>query len=101
MQEIADSFGWKSRGHVAGIITSLERRGYITRMQYIRRSIAIVTDEREELMRLREVRDAAKTFVTEQKTYGELYNENRDSLETREAAPKVSQALERLQVLIA
>lgn len=101
VQEIANGLGIGNRAGAARLVHKLEMRGHIARIPGATRSISLVTDEREELSSLRQVKDAATVYVTAQKAYGELFSRDKNSPETREAGPKVAKALERLQEIVA
>tara|TARA_R100001594_G_scaffold13263_2_gene28689 strand:- start:2259 stop:2657 length:399 start_codon:yes stop_codon:yes gene_type:complete len=98
IQEIADALGYANRGAAAGLIEKLEMRGHISRVPGATRSISIVTDEREELAKLRNVRDAAGVFIYEQENFRPVYEADQNSQEAREAGGRVADALQRLKV---
>ena len=66
IQEIADGLGYAHRSAASQLIDKLEQRGHIARVPGATRSISIITDERDELRQLRQVRDAAGVYVLEQ-----------------------------------
>jgi len=97
IQEIADALGYANRGAAAQLVEKLELRGHISRVPGATRSISIVTDEREELAKLRNVRDASGVFVQESKKHRENYQKDRTSEETQESGARVADALNRLE----
>jgi SOS-response transcriptional repressor LexA len=96
-QEIADALKMKSRNSACKIVDAIVDRGHLTKIPGASRSISVVTDEREELARLREVRDSAGVFIQESRKYREVYEKDQASEETREAGPRVADALKRLE----
>ena len=96
-QDICAALNLKSRNSAWSLVNKIEERGYLTRLPFVARSITLVTDEREELVKLREVRDCAGVFVQESRKYREVYEKDQASPEPVAAGPRVADALQRLE----
>ena len=97
IQEIADGLGYAHRSAASQLIDKLEQRGHISRVHGATRSISIITDERDELRQLRQVRDAAGVYVFEQEKLREVFDRDQDGQEAKAQGPRVADALQRLK----
>lgn len=98
--EIMAALGLKSKNHVSSLLRALEERGYIRRIKGKNRAIALVPDNHNEVLKLREIRDAANTFVHLQGDFRRAFDEAQQSEETLDLSPKVATAFSALQKLV-
>ena len=100
IQEIADGLGYAHRSAASQLVDKLEQRGHIARVPGASRSISIITDERDELRRLRQVRDVAGMYVFEQEKLREVFDSDQNGQEVEAQRPRVEDAFKRLKVIL-
>ena len=80
----------------ARLVQQLEVRSYITRTQGLPRSITLVPDDKNEIKKLREIRDVANIFISRQIEFREAYDADNSSPETEKARAKLADGYENL-----
>ena len=99
-QDICAGSGLSSKSEAYDIVKRLERRGHITRLIGKARSIALVPDERDEILLLRVIRDAANTFVNVQENYRRSFDTDPHNPDTLALGVRVGSALKELKQLV-
>ena len=99
-QEIADGLSMSSKADAYAIVNRLEIRGYITRAVGQARSMAITPDDKDEVDRLKIIRDAAATFVSVQETLRENFNADQASESTTRSSERVGAAFNNLRDIL-
>jgi SOS-response transcriptional repressor LexA len=69
LDEIAEALNIKSKSGSHRLLSALERRGYITRIHGVSRAISLVPERDEELVTLRQIKDAAADFITRHRAW--------------------------------
>lgn len=100
VSEIAKMIGAKYNTSGKRVVDELETKGYITRLAGKARSITIVTDDHKEIKRLREIRDAANTFVRNQNLLRKYYADDQKGPDTLAASAKVAESFLKLQRMV-
>jgi SOS-response transcriptional repressor LexA len=98
-REIMRGVGGKSIGNIHRIITILDERGHI-KTHPGRRGIEIEGPNAGELERLRDVKNAAEIFVSNQVAFREAHTRDPLSVATSDLSRKVQASFKRLSQLV-
>jgi SOS-response transcriptional repressor LexA len=100
LREIMAALNIKSLGHVSGLLSALEERGYIQRLARRGRSIVVLTTDTTETGILKAIRDAAIAYIAAQARFRPLYEADMASEDTKAAGALLGSTLERLKGLV-
>jgi SOS-response transcriptional repressor LexA len=93
--------GIKSKSAVTGYLDKLQQRGYITRIPKASRSITIVTDDKPELNRLKNIAAHARVYFNAKSDWDKQYAADPKHSDNQNVhAPKVLQTHSDLKKLV-